>query len=167
MTLNHVPLTSVDSNPARDFGLFHVRKLSWASLWNVGGSTQMHTCARNNVRRDTWVLPITVKAVKLLYNLYSVGGLVRLKPNKQNTLWNTFWSYTETNKYCLYTCPTCLSNLLSRSKYKGRFVRMIIKHVPVSASQTLRVQSVEPLSITWSLSDIVIDESWNKDRIII
>jgi hypothetical protein len=27
-TLNHLPLTAVGSNPDRDFGFFHVRKLS-------------------------------------------------------------------------------------------------------------------------------------------
>jgi hypothetical protein len=40
---NYFPLTAVGSNPNRDFGFFHVRKLSSypASLQNVGGSTQV------------------------------------------------------------------------------------------------------------------------------
>ena len=48
--LNHMPLTTVSLNPARDFGFFHVRGYP-ASLRNIDGSTQVPAHAWNNVQR--------------------------------------------------------------------------------------------------------------------
>ena len=39
-----------------------------ASLQNVGGTTQMPTCAWNNARRGTWDLPPPVKAGEMPFD---------------------------------------------------------------------------------------------------
>ena len=41
VTWNHLLRTAVGSNPVRDFGFFHMRKLSSSGLRIIGGLTQV------------------------------------------------------------------------------------------------------------------------------
>jgi hypothetical protein len=80
---NHLPLTSVGSNPDRNFDSF-----MWGSypacLRNVGGSTQIPVRAWNNARKDTWGLPPTVKLERC--DMTYIVLMWRKTQNKQNEI---------------------------------------------------------------------------------